>query len=188
MTTECCHLANHPFWSEDRQAFIPAGEFRKDETLRTADGTLTHVTAIIPRPGAEPVYNLEVDVEHAYFVSAAGVLVHNQCMAASHRHHPIPMFLGGFKKGQQMSRLPVSVHGEFHSLLSEGLSKRDLLPRGSQSGSTMKWIEHMAEHPNAQREAFDAVLEASRAIDVKHGTNITQDFWQNIMNGQFKSF
>lgn len=46
----------------------------------------------------------------------------------------------------------------------------------------------MKKNPNAQREAFDAVLEASRAIDVKHGTNITQDFWQNIMSGQFDSF
>ena len=27
-----------------------------------------------------------------------------------------------------------------------------------------------------------------RAIDVKYGTNIVQDFWQNIMNGKFKSF
>jgi len=29
--------ANHPFWSEDRRAFIPAGELRQGETLRTAE-------------------------------------------------------------------------------------------------------------------------------------------------------
>ncbi|MCA9228709.1 MAG: hypothetical protein KDA47_24000, partial [Planctomycetales bacterium] len=29
---------NHPFWSEDRQSFVPAGELRPQENLRRADG------------------------------------------------------------------------------------------------------------------------------------------------------
>ena len=39
---------NHPFWSEDRQTFVPAGELRPQEHLRRADGTLTQLTRITP--------------------------------------------------------------------------------------------------------------------------------------------
>ncbi len=70
---------NHRFWSEDRQAFVEAGDLHPGETLLTADGTPTSVLSIAPRPGLEPVYNLEVDVEHVYYVAADGILVHNNC-------------------------------------------------------------------------------------------------------------
>jgi hypothetical protein len=68
----------HPFWSEDRQAFIPARDLRLGETLRTESGTLRQITRITPRRGPPvPVFNLEVDAEHVYYVSVDGVLVHN---------------------------------------------------------------------------------------------------------------
>ncbi len=70
---------NHRFWSEDRQAFVEAGDLHPGETLLTADGTPTSVLSITARPGLQPVYNLEVDVEHVYYVSADGLLVHNTC-------------------------------------------------------------------------------------------------------------
>lgn len=69
---------NHPFWSEDRKAFVPAGELRTGERLRKVDQTLTKVVRITPRTGPpKPVYNLEIDGEHVYFVGASGVLAHN---------------------------------------------------------------------------------------------------------------
>ncbi len=43
----------------------------------------------------------------------------------------------------------------------------------------------MRANPGMQRQAFDAVMEASRAIDVKHGTSIMRDVWANIMGGKF---
>ena len=68
----------HPFWSEDRQDFIPARELVPGETLRTESGTLRQITRITPRRGPPvPVFNLEVDAEHVYYVSTEGVLVHN---------------------------------------------------------------------------------------------------------------
>jgi len=68
----------HPFWSEDRQDFIPARNLVPGETLRTESGTLRQITRITPRRGPPvPVFNLEVDAEHVYFVSVDGVLVHN---------------------------------------------------------------------------------------------------------------
>jgi hypothetical protein len=70
--------ANHPFWSADRQDFVPAGSLTIGEHLRTESGTLRQVTRITPRRGPPvPVFNLEVDAEHVYYVSTAGVLVHN---------------------------------------------------------------------------------------------------------------
>ena len=71
---------NHPFWSEDRSDFIPVGQLRKGERVRTRTGT-AEVVAITKRP-VEPdqmVYNLEVHGEHVYQVATAGVLVHNSC-------------------------------------------------------------------------------------------------------------
>jgi hypothetical protein len=70
--------ANHPFWSADRQDFVPAGALTIGEHLRTESGTLRQVTRITPRRGPPvTVFNLEVDAEHVYYVSTAGVLVHN---------------------------------------------------------------------------------------------------------------
>jgi hypothetical protein len=70
--------ANHPFWSEDRQDFVAAGSLTIGEHLRTESGTLRQVTRITPRRGPPvAVFNLEVDAEHVYYVSTAGVLVHN---------------------------------------------------------------------------------------------------------------
>jgi len=68
--------ANHPFWSEDRQEFVRADELEIGERVRTLHGTARLVGAV-PRAGMEPVYNLEVQTEHVYHVTGAGVLVHN---------------------------------------------------------------------------------------------------------------
>jgi hypothetical protein len=68
----------HPFWSADRQDIIPARDLALGETLRTESGTLRQIIRITPRRGPPvAVFNLEVDVEHVYYVSTAGVLVHN---------------------------------------------------------------------------------------------------------------
>jgi len=70
----------HPFWSEDRHEFNPARDLRLGEILRTESGTLRQITRITPRRGPPvPVFNLEVDAEHVYYVSVNGVLVHNAC-------------------------------------------------------------------------------------------------------------
>ncbi len=69
---------NHPFWSSDRDSFVPAGKLRSGEHLRQADGTLAQLIRITPRTGPPtPVFNLEIDAEHAYFVGKDGLLVHN---------------------------------------------------------------------------------------------------------------
>lgn len=70
---------NHLFWSSDRHQFVPAGELKVGENLSTVSNGFLQVAAISPRGAPEPVYNLEVDIQHVYYVSDLGVLVHNSC-------------------------------------------------------------------------------------------------------------
>ena len=72
--------ASHPFWSEDRQQFIAAGELRPGERLAGSRGEALRVRGITARSGALTVFNLEVDGEHVFFVGANGILVHNKCL------------------------------------------------------------------------------------------------------------
>ena len=69
--------SNHPFWSEDRRDFVQAGQLRMGERLRLRDGTTPVVTAAVAKSQSVPVFNVEVDGEHVYYVAANGVLVHN---------------------------------------------------------------------------------------------------------------
>jgi hypothetical protein len=71
--------SNHLFWSEDRFSFVPAGQLKVGEKLRTSGNSVASVAAISPRIASEKVYNLEVDIENVYYVSNLGVLVHNTC-------------------------------------------------------------------------------------------------------------
>ena len=67
---------NHPFWSEDQQQLVAAGELRIGERLRTLGGT-PRLLRVVQRPKPEAVYNIEVQGVHVYYVASAGVLVHN---------------------------------------------------------------------------------------------------------------
>jgi hypothetical protein len=68
--------ANHPFWSEDRQNWVSAGNLVSGERLRTVNGTAL-VQSITPRFTPQSVYNIEVSVDHTYLVTECGILVHN---------------------------------------------------------------------------------------------------------------
>jgi len=68
--------SNHPFWAEDRQEFLQAGSLEIGERLQTLSGDVKVVQQKLPRPGPQPVFNLEVHDEHVYFVGEDGVLVH----------------------------------------------------------------------------------------------------------------
>ncbi|QDU08174.1 hypothetical protein V202x_15380 [Gimesia aquarii] len=67
---------NHPFWSVDREEFVRADSLTVGERLQSLNG-ITTVTNITPRGPPEPVYNLEVQVKHTYYVAESSVLVHN---------------------------------------------------------------------------------------------------------------
>lgn len=69
--------SNHPLWSVDRQEYVQAGQLDVGERVLTFSGDTKRVVTKLPRPGPQPVYNLEVHAEHVYFVGGDGILVHN---------------------------------------------------------------------------------------------------------------
>jgi hypothetical protein len=67
----------HPFWSRDRNEWVPACELRIGERLSAQDGQTPKVSGLTKRPGIETVYNIEVEGNHCYRVGEQGLLVHN---------------------------------------------------------------------------------------------------------------
>ncbi|MFN6103039.1 MAG: polymorphic toxin-type HINT domain-containing protein, partial [Planctomycetaceae bacterium] len=101
--------ANHPFWSADRHDFVPAGALTIGEHLRTESGTLRQVTRITPRRGPPvAVFNLEVDAEHVYYVSTAGVLVHNAYPGGGSKPVSHPLKDGVECEAEQLTKLGLS--------------------------------------------------------------------------------
>lgn len=175
---------NHPYFSEDRQDYVGAGDLRPGEIVSTYYGT-TRVISVTPIEYDDHLYNLETHREHVFMVGSLGTLVHNSCARVG--HHPIPKFMGGHDR-QWLSLPKKAIHTEFHQHLSASLAKRGLPPMGGATGSTQAWKRYMSGHAGGQRQAFDAILDATRAIDTKYGTNLTRDVWRNIMRGDFDPF
>lgn len=73
--------ATHPFYSQDRQRWVKAGQLSEGERLRTLSGAV-EINSIARKPGVYRVYNLEVQTDHTYLVSNIRVLCHNVGCAA----------------------------------------------------------------------------------------------------------
>jgi len=68
----------HPFFTLDR-GWLGAGELAAGETLLDRAGREVRVTKVVPVAQEATVYNLEVDVDHTYFVGHTSLWVHNTC-------------------------------------------------------------------------------------------------------------
>ena len=100
-TEELGVTPNHPIWSEDRQAFVPAGELQVGEQLRSLFDEQIHVVSIAPRAPPVFVYNLEVAAEHVYGVTAHALLAHNACP----RRPKLTDELQRYKGGKRMTAM-----------------------------------------------------------------------------------
>jgi hypothetical protein len=96
--------ASHPFWSEDRQQFVAAGDLRIGENLLLADDTTRKLESLTRRENRETVYNIEVDGEHVFYVGEDGVLVHNSCRRCSSGTDDGPGHWRRFKTGLALAR------------------------------------------------------------------------------------
>ena len=67
--------ANHPYWSVDRQTFIPAGDLTPGERVDTESGP-RKIVSVTPVSYTGFLYNLET-TEHVFRVGEIGTLVHN---------------------------------------------------------------------------------------------------------------
>jgi len=66
----------HRFLSLERGDWVPARELEEGELLAGRQGPV-RLLSIAAKPGVHRVFNLEVEGEHSYTVSRAGVLCHN---------------------------------------------------------------------------------------------------------------
>jgi len=82
----------HPFWLAEERRFVPAGELEVGQKFRSPSGDLLWLVSTRRElhPEGVPVYNLEVEGVHTYFVSpigshAAPILAHNanECFTAA---------------------------------------------------------------------------------------------------------
>ena len=71
---------NHPFWVID-QGWTGAGDLKVGDKVLLSSGKIARVSHTYIEKLSKPVkvYNFEVADWHTYFVSDAGVLVHNMC-------------------------------------------------------------------------------------------------------------
>ena len=74
---------NHPFFSVDRQDYVPVAELSLGENVQTSSDREVKFIGGKSREKGEHVYNIEVWREHNYYVGFEGsegfVLVHNSC-------------------------------------------------------------------------------------------------------------
>lgn len=72
----------HPIWSLTRDDWVRAAELDTGETVDTLTGPLT-LSQSASLGHREPVYNLEVEEAHSYFVGESGIWAHNRCLRPS---------------------------------------------------------------------------------------------------------
>ncbi|MEU2180013.1 polymorphic toxin-type HINT domain-containing protein [Streptomyces thermolilacinus] len=69
----------HPFWVPGLREWVPAGDLRLGQTLRTSTGTHVQITALSYYTKRQRTHDLTIQDVHAYYVLAGAtpVLVHN---------------------------------------------------------------------------------------------------------------
>jgi len=195
---------NHPIWSQDRHDYVAAMDLRVGERLKNLSGDTVWVQQKLPRPGPTPVYNLEVQDEHVYYVGANGVLAHNagkgknKCADDDTSAHGKKLARGMERRGYERSEGMEAAHmvptGKFGSRTSDvqqaiataqlkfdkfiGHGSRDTLINGF-------WAEkgHAGTHTD---KYFLELGEALRGAGSKRGvTKALNKMWRRIKSGRY---
>jgi hypothetical protein len=135
---QCCIAAtgNHPFWIEERRAWLPARQLTAGMRLRLSNGDMASIMDIQRRAvDTAASYNLIVEQHHNYFVGD-GVLVHNGGEGGAvdlglgdlliyRGTNPDPKFAGKVYIGQTDD---LDREGEHRSKAEKELRRSDLTP------------------------------------------------------------
>jgi hypothetical protein len=151
---------NHPYWSVDRQEFIPVGQLHVGELVDTIYG-LKRVVSVTPIDHNGFLYNLET-TEHVYRVGSLGTLVHNICPGYSHL---IPRSLGSRVPYQNaiLRYLNAFRHTKLHRRLSKHLdgietvvdgTRYTMLPKKGQPGRVVREVFTRKERLAALRDFY----------------------------------
>ncbi len=163
--------ANHPYWSVDRQAFVPAGELEIGERIDTVFG-VRNITAIAPRrgPPVTTVYNLET-LEHVYRVGELGALVHNSYAKLSKSTGLVPSGMTALGEWGE-ARLAIELGGEGvkpGKAYVTSLGKRYVDRLVGRVAHEAKAGVNVALTPGLRKQALkDAELIARDRIDAAH--------------------
>jgi len=170
----------HPWWSEDRQAYVGTATLREGELLLLEDGSLSAVVSLVVKSERAKTFNFEVaQGAHSYFVAARAdqpaVLVHNtspsiyaQAMAIFDQQHTFYRAVGAKElariENTGMTALHVKAGGEHFISPSrayvEGLMKKHpnlyqhLLEIRVESGAMREFMRLGARAPGAMRPEF----------------------------------
>ncbi|MCC6322744.1 MAG: hypothetical protein IT438_15050 [Phycisphaerales bacterium] len=139
--------ASHLIYSEDREDWVPAGELRVGEHLRTTTG-LVAIIGIDSKSGVCRVYNLEVETDHVYFVSPMGVLVHNDCPAIARDPNTIR-----FSQDSISASFRNPAYGKINDL-RDGLKSRNIKPESVEPIRLVERKGHLISIDNRRLEAF----------------------------------
>ncbi|MEM9152027.1 MAG: putative toxin, partial [Cyanobacteria bacterium P01_F01_bin.3] len=77
----------HRLFSIDRNDWVPAGELKVGDSLKTISGEL-EIDSITFKRGIHRVYNIEVETDHCYYVSDEEILSHNENPCAAPKRTP----------------------------------------------------------------------------------------------------
>jgi hypothetical protein len=114
----------HKFYNADSKHWVSVEDLRRGDHVPGVKGLLT-VDAIDHTPGVERVYNMTVEHEHVYHVSALGALVHNVwCTRYHYTDKPESWFrtVRGFWRGSSVTDNPNLTAEEAQQLL--GLARK----------------------------------------------------------------
>lgn len=181
--------ALHPFWSVDRQNWVPVSELLIGEQVKTSNGT-THVVSFTMTDRTEPVYNLEVAYSNCYHVGQSGVLVHNQSTGC-------PADRDTDALTASLGQSPYPVPGRAHHIFPVSEFKNDLCCWGVDLNSSDNgvWLPY-CDYPNRTASVHrgtnnkdyidDVVTALKRATNRADAIAILSDIKSQLLNGTLK--
>lgn len=182
---------NHPYWSVDRQEFIPVGQLRIGEQVDTEQGP-KRVVSITPVPYSGFLYNLET-TEHVFRIGSLGTLVHNSCLGnnlkkagsygdlGTDAHHIVAFSHRGAKASQDI----LTKHGIDLNDAMNGV----WLPRNSSASRARGALHHEAgsalTNADYLNEVNRRILAADAAGGKSHVLRELQKIRHDLLNGTF---
>jgi hypothetical protein len=160
---------NHPFWDEDRQAWVDAGDLTPGTRLRVAGRGEVTVVSVETRRDQREMRDLTVADTHTYHVIAGDhpVLVHNNNF--THGHCDIPTLKGYAKQireagdsAQSRENRVIAVGQDAAGNLSVGSSNR--LDRGQKEMAAQLRIRPVRDHAGSHAEE-DLLADNNNLID-----------------------
>ncbi|MBO5087696.1 MAG: DUF2380 domain-containing protein, partial [Lachnospiraceae bacterium] len=158
---------NHPFYVEGK-GWCVAAELEIGDVCRTKEGQVEVVASVVIEEQEEPikVYNLTIEDNHTYYVSADEVLVHNGCgngdsetllletekiiSGKTEQHHIIPAFRG-----------KSSPYADFISALGIDVDKYVIDVSGGEGGAHMNLIHGKGKWNDKWKEFIDNTPDAT---------------------------